>query len=373
MDMNWILIRYGEIGLKSDYVRRSFEDRLINNIRQGLEERGINGKVQRGYYGRIFISTEEVEKASEVLERTFGVVSFSPCKKISTELEEITDELSRLGQEVLQEGESFAVRARRTGDHSFSSKDVEERAGSKILESKNVEVDLDDPDKKVMADIRQGQSYIFNEKRKGPGGLPIGTQGKVLSLFRGGCSSLLATWMMMKRGCSVTILHGKMEPYSDDENFERSFEVLKNWNHGSSLEVLEFDLGSKIFQFSEEGEKGYNCALCRRFLHRLASKVTEETGCKAIVTGDYINGRFDQFHLYDAVTRTPIIRPLVGMDKEEINKRCGEIAPDTEFRGSCEAKDKGISEVKQERLEELEKKIDIEKLVEEVGKEVVED
>ncbi len=372
MEMNWILIRYGEIGLKSDYVRRSFEDRLINNIREGLKDRGIEGEVKRGY-GRIFVNAEEVKEASEVLKRTFGVVSFSPCKKIPTDLEEVASELSKLGEEVLEEGESFAVRVRRTGDHSFSSKDVEEKAGSKILESRNVEVDLDSPDKKVMADIRQGQSYIFSEKIDGPGGLPLGTQGKVISLFRGDCSSLLATWMMMKRGCSITVLHGEMEPYSSEKTFTSSLEVLKKWSHGSEIELIEFDLGDKIFRFSEEGEKGYTCALCKRFMQRLASKAARKTNCKAIVTGDYINGRLDDFRLYDSVSSTPLIRPLIGMNKEQINKKCSEIAPGVQFEDSCEAEDKADAEIRKGKLEELEEKVSMEDLLKQAEKEVFED
>lgn len=373
METDWILIRYGEIGLKSDYVRRSFEDRLINNIESGLNSRGIDGKVKRGY-GRIFVSTEKPKEAVEVLGRTFGIVSFSPCKKIDTDFEGIVEELSDLGKGVIDQEQSFAVRVRRTGDHSFSSKDVEEEAGAEILEDKDVEVDLDNPDEKIMADIRQGQCYIFNQKIDGPGGLPLGTQGRVLSLFRGDCSSFLSTWMMMKRGCSVTVLHGQMEPYAKDDMFKKTQEELEKWSHGSSIEVLGFGLGNKIFKFSEEGEKGYSCALCKRFMHRLAEKVAEETGSEAIITGEYLSNNFGDMKLYDSVTDLPIIRPLIGMNKGTIREKCKDIAGEFILKEEeCEARDKAASEVKTSRVEELEEEIKIENLVEETVDEVFEE
>jgi len=367
---NWILIRYGEIGLKSDYVRRSFEDRLINNIIKGMESNGIEGKVKRGY-GRIFVKTEETKKASAVLERMFGVVSLSPCRKIGSDLEEVVNELSELGKEKVDENDSFAVRVRRTGDHGFSSKDVEEKAGAKILNSTGASVDLDNPDKRIMADIRQGQCYVFTEKIESPGGLPLGTQGKVLSLFKGGCGSFLSTWMMMKRGCSVVILHGKMEPYASDEKFEKSLEELKKWGHGSSIDVLEFDLGSIIFKLSENGETGYTCTLCRRFIHRLASEVAKKIGAEAIIAGDYLDNSFGDMKIHDSVTDIPVIRPLVGMDKSTIMERCDDIAGRFLLKqNECKAKEKCESDVQRETVEELENEIGVENLMDDFLEEV---
>ena len=372
MNFNWILIRYGEISLKSDYVRRSFEDRLINNIRKGLETRGINGKVERGY-GRIFIRTEQTKEAIEVLKRTFGIVSFSPCKKIEASLQEITDNLAELGKENIEEDQSFAVRARRTGNHDFSSKDVEEEAGRNIIEDTGAEVDLDNPDERVMADIRQGQCYIFREKIDGPGGLPLGTQGNVLSLFRGNCSSFLATWMMMKRGCSVTLIHGKMGPYAEEENIEKALEELKKWSHGSPIELLEFNHGDKIFNISESSEKGYVCTLCKRYLYKLASRISERKGCKAIITGDHLYEDMDMMKFEDSAVEIPIIRPLVGMDESKIRSKCEDIAGKSLLKGDkCEAKDRGNSKVNKEKLEEIESRINIKSMVEEGIEEMAE-
>lgn len=370
MEFQWILIRYGEIGLKSDYVRRSFEDRLMNNIRQGLEDIGIDGKVQRGY-GRIFVNTKEVKKASEVLRRTFGVVSFSLCQKMEAGFEGVVKKLEEMGREYIDEDDSFAVRVRRTGDHEFSSKDIEEEAGERILKATGADVDLDNPDEMVMADIRQGQAYIFRGKIEGPGGLPLGTQGKVVSLFDGGCRSFLATWLMMKRGCSVVLLHGEMEPYAVEESFEEALEELKGWSHGSPVNVLEFDHGGKLFEITEEGQRGYNCALCKRLLYRLADRTAEETGAKAIVTGETLDEDLERIGVLESDIKNPVVRPLVGFDDNEIRGKCRDIAGDFLLEGKgCEAEDKERSDLDEEKIRKLEKEIDIDELVEKIMEEV---
>jgi len=373
MDFNWILIRYGEIALKSDHVRRSFEDRLISNIRDGLESGQIDGKVKRGY-GRIFINTEQTKKASELLRRSFGIVSFSPCKKLESSFKEIVENLVKLGKKKIENGQSFAVRVRRTGEHDFSSKDVEEEAGRKILGATESEVDLDNPDEKIMADIRQGQCYIFTEKIDGPGGLPLGTQGKVVSLFQGDCSSFLATWMMMKRGCSVVLIHGNMGPYAPEENMEKALGELEKWSYGSPVKLLEFDHGNNIFNLSENCEKGYVCTLCKRILYRVASKVAEREGCKAIITGDYLYGDMETMKFEDPVVELPVIRPLIGLDKNKIRSKCENIAGKFILKDyECKGKDRGSSKLTKERLRENKKKVNIDEMVDKGLEEMFED
>ncbi|MFP4634163.1 MAG: tRNA sulfurtransferase [Candidatus Aenigmatarchaeota archaeon] len=370
MEADWILIRYGEIGLKSDHVRRSFEDRLIHNIHEGLKSKEIKENIKRGY-GRIFVNTKEVERASEVLKRTFGIVSFSPCEKMDASFEKITERLAEVGEENIESGESFAVRVRRTGSHDFSSKDVEEVAGAKILKRVEAEVDLDEPDKKIMAEVRQGQCYIFTDKIEGPGGLPLGTQGKVVSLLKGGYKSFLATWLMMKRGCSVVALHGNLGPYAQGGGSGEVVKELRKWSHGSPVEALEFDHSDNIFTFSEEGKRGMTCVLCKRFLYRLASKVADKRNAKAVISGESIGNNLKRMSATDSVSDLPIIRPLVGLGREKIKKKCREITGRQFTKPGCEAEDSGISEFTEEELKEVESETDVENMIEEKSDEVL--
>lgn len=363
MDKDWILIRYGEIALKSDPVRERFEHRLMDNIRRGLERGGTDGKVKRGY-GRIFVNTKEVKKASDVLKRTFGIVSFSPCVKIDADLEKVVEKLSELGSEILAEDESFSVRARRTGNHEFSSKDVEREAGSRIIEETGAEVDLDEPDRTVFADVRQGQAYVFDEKIGGPGGMPLGTQGSVISLFKGDYNSFLATWLMMKRGCSVTLLHGNLEPYCSGKNVDRGIEELKKWDHGAPIDVIQFDFGQDLFEFQENADKGLTCLLCKRFLIRLASEIASRENLKAIVSGEGSDRSLEHLKMEDSVTKFPVIRPLMGYGVEEARKKCKDIAGNFILETEkCKAKSDENIEINEEDLEEAEDYLNFEELL----------
>ncbi|MFP4045437.1 MAG: tRNA sulfurtransferase [Candidatus Aenigmatarchaeota archaeon] len=366
MNYDVILIRYGEIGLKSDWVRRSFEDRLMENIRSGLEQRSVEGEVERGY-GRVFVHTKEVEAASDVLERVFGIVSLSPAIKIETDLEKMKEVAGDLAEEKIKENETFAVRARRTGQHAFSSKDVEEQVGAEILERMNREVDLDNPDKTIFLEVRQNRCYIFGEKIDGPGGLPLGTQGKVVSLFNGDCNSFLATWLMMKRGCEPILLYGNTSPYREDGGrMEQSLEILKSWSYGADLEVKNFDLGSRIFNFEENTEEKINCLLCKRFLYRVAERLAEDENAKAIISGEAGNkpdNDFDLYRIQDLAVEMPVIRPLIGFNRKEIRDRCREISEDLEMKKmDCKGKEKNRKS--EERIEEIEKDLGAEEAVE---------
>lgn len=373
MDTDWILVRYGELGLKSDQVRERFEYRLMDNIRAGLKEEDIDGKVKRGY-GRIFVKTGETGKASQVLPRIFGIHSFSPCIKIETDLGEIVKEAGRIGEEIIESDETFAVRARRTGEHDFTSKDIEEETGTEIIKRKDAEVDLDDPDKTVWVEVRQDSCYLFTEKIDGPGGMPLGTQGSVISLFKGDCRSFLATWFLMKRGCSVALLHGDISPYRSERKVKKAFKELKKWDYGEPLELIKFDFGEELFQFEENATREFICILCRRFLIKLASKIASQGDFKAMVSGEASDEPFRNFKIEDLETSMPVLRPLVGFTKEEIRRTCKAIGGDPLLKKEeCKAKKETTGKVSEEEIKNLEEKLNFEGALEEKFKAVMED
>lgn len=370
MESDWILIRYGEIGLKSDQVRKRFEHKLMDNIRAGFKEEGVKGKVKRGY-GRIFVKTDEVEGASQVLPRIFGIHSFSPSIKVEADLGEVVEKASEVGEETVGGNETFAVRARRTGSHDFTSKDIEEKVGEEIIERSGAEVDLDEPDKTVYVEVRQNKCYIFTEKLEGPGGLPLGTQGKVISLFKGDCRSFLATWLLMKRGCSAALLHGDISPYRSEEKVMEALKELEKWSYGAPLKFMEFDFGEELLQLQENGLRELTCILCRRFLLRLASKIASKRDFKVIVSGESSSESFQNFKVEGLATDLPVLRPLVGFTQDEIRKRCEEIASEPLLaKEECKAKSEISSRVSQEEIEKVEDKLNFEGLLKEKFQEV---
>ncbi len=207
------LIRYGELALKSKTVRRKFEDILLKNIKNVL---GKEAKVAN-IYGRFLVESEYIDP----LKRVFGVVSFSPCWKTSSSLDDIKNLC--LEKIKLKKGETFAVRCNRIGNHEYSSQDIEKNIGSSLLEKFANKVNLSKPDKTVSIDIRNKDAYLYTDIFQGSGGLPIGTAGKV-GCFVENENDTIASWLFMKRGCEV-VFSGKVELAKD----------LEKWNSGKPL------------------------------------------------------------------------------------------------------------------------------------------
>ena len=140
--------------------------------------------------------------ATERLSKVPGIVSVSPSIRVNSTMDSICSVAVRVASKVLSPSMSFAIRTSRVGKHAFSSKDVNERVGSAILKKvRGARVDLSAPERKITIEVRGANAYVFTETKEGVGGLPVGTQGKIVALFSGGLNSLVATYLMIKRGC----------------------------------------------------------------------------------------------------------------------------------------------------------------------------
>jgi thiamine biosynthesis protein ThiI len=210
METRVILLRYGEIALKSKPVRKQLVQRLKDNIKIHFLVNDLECHISSDY-GRIYIYCDDHEKAMQTLKRVFGLVSFSSCIETTSELEVLEEETASFAGTLLNEGMKFAIRTKRVGTHPFSSQSLAEKLGSVVLESvKDLKVDLDHPDVEVFVEVRHDRAFIFNDSVKGPGGLPLGSQGRVLSYVENE-NDMIATWLMMKRGCKVDVAHPSEE------------------------------------------------------------------------------------------------------------------------------------------------------------------
>lgn len=214
-----ILLRYGEIALKSEFVRNTMERALIRNIESKLMESRIQAKVERDR-GHIYITSNEEKKIGEILARTFGVVSFSYCRKCANKFEEIERNVLEVVWEKIGGRRRFAIRARRAGEFKFTSMELARELGSSILSKfPDLKVDLENPELEIFVEVRESGCYIYTEKINGPGGLPYGTQGKIVALLETE-DDVIATWLIMKRGCRVLCIG----------ECERLLEALARWN-----------------------------------------------------------------------------------------------------------------------------------------------
>lgn len=202
--MGTILIRYGELALKSRPVRLRFERTLMRNIEDRFLAAGKECILSREW-GRVWAHVKDAEAAGRILRHVFGITSFSPVAQSPCEKQYVAELAAELSRTVLKDGQSFAIRARRTGTHPYSSQQLAALAGSAVIEvnkGRSIRVDLSSPDVEIFIEVRGKTAYVFADKFPGPGGLPMGTQGRVAALLAGEASAA-AAWLMMKRGCRV--------------------------------------------------------------------------------------------------------------------------------------------------------------------------
>jgi thiamine biosynthesis protein ThiI len=334
------LVRYGEIFLKSDYVRRRWENVLVRNIREALP--GCRASSERG---RIWVRGP-VDR--ERLRRVFGIVSFSPV--IHCALGDLNESLLAVaGERGAGEIRTFAIRMKRVGTHPFTSQEKAVELGNLVRAGfPNLSVDLGDPDLELHVEIREGDCYLFTDVIPGAGGLPLGVEGSLVALVSGGIDSPVAAWMMMKRGCRVIPVFVALTGLLGEdarERAERVVEVLRGYQPDIRLRVLpDSYLACAKEQLVREGLERFTCLVCKRRMYRIAEAVAREEGAKGIVTGESLgqvaSQTLENLLVIDDAAGLPVYRPLVGLDKEEITRiarAIGTFAPSTEAAEGCQA------------------------------------
>ncbi len=219
---NVILVRYGELTLKSYGIRYHYEKILVEQIKYFLKYNEVLYKNIKQEIGRSFIyfeTKENTEKAKKILTKVFGIYSISVCISCRSNIEEILLYFYRIGNEYIKDKEAYAVKVKRSSPFPFKSFEIASMCGDaiwKAIQEKGDEpiVDLKNPKKVVYLEIRDQESYIFFDNIKCLGGLPVGTQGKMILLLSGGIDSPVAGWMMMKRGVDIIPLYINNGKYS---------------------------------------------------------------------------------------------------------------------------------------------------------------
>ena len=271
-EMERYLVRYGEIFLKSDPVRRRWEEVLL---RAGDPRADAGGVAVRTGRGRLWLDGP-VDR--EALSRVFGVVSFSPTAPCLLEdLDRAVLEYMTAHFEDPDKG-TFAVRVKRVGTHPFSSQERAASLGSLIgAAHPGLRVDLSNPEITLHVEIRDERCYLYHEVFLGPGGLPPGTQGTLVALVSGGIDSPVAAYMMMKRGCRILPLMVALDGYLDETAVARAeavVERLRPYQPDIALHVLHDGyLRRAKGVLIRAGQERYTCVLCKRRMYRLAGRV----------------------------------------------------------------------------------------------------
>lgn len=324
MSYDYILVRYGEIALKGRN-RAFFEERLAQNIRNTLCS-FANIRVRRTY-GRIYIelNNHPYELITEKLENVFGVISFSPVKRVEPVLEEIKREALTQVKAKGDQDLSFKVVCKRA-DKNFplTSPDLTQILGAHLLaNTNNLRVDLHEPELTVYVEVRVEGAFIYSDIIRGIGGMPGGSSGKAVALLSGGIDSPVACWLAMRRGVELEGLHFHSYPVTSLESIQKVVDLAKElakFSGSFRLHLVPFlDLQTEIRRFVPES---YNITIMRRIFMRLAETIANREKAYAVVTGESLGQVASQtlpsLHTISAVTKLPILRPLITMDKQEI-------------------------------------------------------
>ncbi|MFB6132449.1 MAG: tRNA sulfurtransferase [Halanaeroarchaeum sp.] len=325
-DAGVVLIRHGDVGVKSAHVQAEMEGVLADRVAAMLDDRGIRGTIDREW-GRLFVRTADTDRATAAVTDVFGVHTASPARSVPPRMDAIADALATTA-EATYDGGSFAVEARRTGDHDFSSHDVGRLGGEAVwaaVEDRfEPRVDLDDPDHTFFVEVRDDEAFVFREKREGPGGFPLGTQAPLVALVSGGIDSPVAAWFAMRRGAPVIPLYLDLGEYGGADHRARALSTIRTLSDYAP----EHDLRPRVVDAEPvvdrlvDGVDSTRMLSYRRFMYRVAEHVAERADAAGIVTGEALGQKSSQtarnLNAVDRATTLPIHRPLLARDKQEI-------------------------------------------------------
>jgi thiamine biosynthesis protein ThiI len=317
-----VVVHYQELALKGRN-RPWFIDRFVANLREATA--GLDVAEVRPLMGRVELVLGPSADAERILDRvlrTFGVANAAVGERVAPDVDAIAATALRLLEG--REARSFRVTATRA-DKRFplTSPEIERGVGHRIREARGWPVDLSDPALVVRVEILPGVAFCSVERQPGPGGLPVGVSGRVACLLSGGIDSPVAAWRMMKRGCRVLFVHFHSYPIvstASQEKARRLVEVLTPFQLRSRLLLVPF--GEIQRRIVVGVPPPLRVVVYRRFMLRIAERLARRAGARALVTGEALgqvaSQTLENIAVIGAAAALPVLRPLVGMDKEEI-------------------------------------------------------
>ncbi len=323
-----ILLKDGEIALKG-LNRSVFEDKLISNARRRLSDLGKFGF--RKAQSTIFVEPKEddidLDEAVERLQKVYGIIALTKAAVVEKDFDAIKETAVTYLKDELSEAKTFKVSAKRS-DKSFPLKSpaiCAELGGHILSNFPHLKVDVHEPDVNVVVEVRDFAAYIHGKQLPGAGGIPVGSGGRALLLLSGGIDSPVAGAMMAKRGLEVFAIHFASPPYTSERAKQKVIslaEKMTDYCGRINLFVVPFtEIQERI---RDDCPEELFTVIMRRYMMRIACRIARQQECDALVTGESVGQVASQtiqaMNCTDAVADMPVLRPVVGMDKEEIIK-----------------------------------------------------
>ena len=374
-----ILIKLGEIVLKG-LNKRSFEQKLMTNAARRIRPYGEFRiyTLQSTVYVEPKDGACDLDGAFEALKNVFGIASLSRAVACEKDADAIVRTAAAYLAGEFRRAKSFKVETRRS-DKSFpmTSIQLSQYVGGELSEAfPDVAVDVHDPELTVHVEIRDLAAYVHSAPVPGAGGMPVGSNGRAVTLLSGGIDSPVSTYMIARRGVQLIPVHFFSFPYTSEAAKEKVVElagILSAWCGRMRLCVVPFTHIQE--EIRDKCPEPYFTIIMRRFMMRIADRIARDNACGAIVTGENLGQVASQtmaaMGVTGAVTELPVLRPLIGFDKEEIVRQARAIGTfDTSilpYEDCCTVFTPRHPELKPkaETAAEIEAALDVEGLVEE--------
>ncbi len=382
-----ILLKEGEVVLKG-LNKRYFEQKLTQNIRRRLKPLGrfrVN-VLQSVIYVEPQDESADVDAAFEALKNVFGVMTLTRAVACEKDRDVILRTAMEYLDEPLRAARTFKVESRRS-DKGFPMTSIElsQYVGGEINEAyDNLTADMHNPDFIVHLEVRDRAAYVHGAPTQGAGGMPVGSNGTAVSLLSGGIDSPVSTYMMAKRGLRIIPVHFFSFPYTSELAKEKVIDlakILTAWCGRMFVEVVPFTHIQE--EIRAKCPEEYFTIIMRRMMMRIADEIGRKNGCGALVTGESLgqvaSQTMEAMQCTGAVASLPVLRPLVGMDKEEVIRLARKIGTfDTSilpYEDCCTVftPRHPCTHPKLPKVEEAEAALDVEALVQEAlaGRELV--
>lgn len=374
---NILIVKYGEIGVKGKN-RYIFENKLIKNVKNILKPIGKFNVYKE--YGRIYVDLDgyDYEEVVEEVRKVFGIVGVCPAVRAEKDYNLLKELALKMLEEKIEQGyKSFKVDSRR-GDKDFklTSQEMSLDIGGYLVSQvkDKIAVDVRNPEVKIHCELRQNHVMVYSDTIPGYGGLPLGTNGRAMSLLSGGIDSPVASWMVAKRGMELECIHFHSYPFTSEKSQEKVRDLAQILSKYCGRVRLH-----KVNMLEIQKSIGLNCKdeemtiISRRFMMRIAERVAESRHCDALVTGESIGQVASQtiqgLTCTNASVKMPVFRPLIAMDKTEIIEVAQKIGtfetsilPEEDCCTVFSPK-KPVTKPKLDRIEKSENKLDVEKLI----------
>ncbi|WP_442243426.1 tRNA uracil 4-sulfurtransferase ThiI [Streptococcus agalactiae] len=376
MQYSEIMIRYGELSTKKKN-RMRFINKLKNNMEHVLSiYPDVSVKTDRDR-GHVYLNGTDYHEVAESLKEIFGIQAFSPSFKVEKNVDTLVKAVQEIMTSVYKDGMTFKITAKRS-DHSFEldSRALNHTLGDAVFSVlPNIKAQMKQPDINLKVEIRDEAAYISYENIRGAGGLPVGTSGKGMLMLSGGIDSPVAGYLALKRGVDIEAVHFASPPYTSPGALKKAHDLTRKLTKfGGNIQFIEVPFTEIQEEIKEKAPEAYLMTLTRRFMMRITDRIRENRNGLVIINGESLgqvaSQTLESMQAINAVTATPIIRPVVTMDKLEIIDIAQKI--DTfdisiqPFEDCCTifAPDRLKTNPKIKNTEQYEKRMDVEGLVE---------